>query len=265
MTAKSSNDDLNISLEPHLAEALEQLVPLLPENLSYELKPILSKDPLSTQVGTNPANTDAIPLIPYSLLFAISTWTRSPEGDASLKEHDLAPSAYAMITLLAGSRTSPEKKFPPASTPSDQHRDEPSRELNDRRAVTAVLNAMLSVLGAGVAVWWAADRLRWKDEWKVLLALLAAIVVAASEAILVLIWNARRARRSTPTFTLSPRRRSRKLVSEVASGDASPSLHHSEDGKRPRKHKHANWYSNLEHPDTPDYWRSTRARCGWLS
>lgn len=127
-----------------------------------------------------------------------------------------------MIALLAGTRTSPERKFPAGSpvTRLDGRAlsiEDVKRNLDDRRAVTAVLNALLSILGSGAATWWAAERLAWKDEWvclpprspqrifadgfpfqKVLLALLVAMVVAISEAVLYLIWDGRRSKRKPP-------------------------------------------------------------------
>ena len=71
-----------------------------------------------------------------------------------------------MLALLAGTRTSPGRRFPatdPGATPDPQAARR--RELSDRRAVTALANALLSVGGAGVATWWAADRLHWRNEW----------------------------------------------------------------------------------------------------
>ncbi len=71
-----------------------------------------------------------------------------------------------MVALLAGTRTSPERKFPsmPVSTGEGDEAAR-KRELGDRRAVTAVFNVLLSILGSGLATWWAAGRLAWRDEW----------------------------------------------------------------------------------------------------
>lgn len=203
----SSATDFNVSLEQHLADILQPLVPLLPEALSQELsvalssvvKPTASTSPTATGEPSERGHGDTAgppPLIRYSLLSSISAWTRSPDGGDALSRCGLAPADYSMVALLAGTRTSPEKKFP--HTPvKPEGSDEARRELNDRRAVTAVLNALLSVIGSGVATWWAADRLSWKPEWKALFALAVAILVAASEAILFMIWEARRSKRST--------------------------------------------------------------------
>lgn len=174
----SSASDFNVSLEQHLIQALEPLVPLLPDTLSTELSAVLLCTATNASLPTSSSNAAASPptsspgtaytdpLIRYSLLSKISAWTRSAEGRKALTAHDppLEPNAYSMVALLAGTRTSPEKKFPAASAfPADGETTQ--KELNDRRAVTAVLNALLSIIGSGVATWWAADRLRWKDEW----------------------------------------------------------------------------------------------------
>lgn len=168
----STASDVNISLEPHLAETLEPLVSILPDNLCTELSAVLgaaspsSRSPPATTPPPSPRNAAySRPLIRHSLLSAISTWTRTAEGRAALAAHEppLEPNSYAMVALLAGTRTSPEKKFPdvPVTIPGADAR----KELNDRRAVTAVLNALLSIFGAGAATWWAAGRLGWRDEW----------------------------------------------------------------------------------------------------
>ena len=144
-------------------------MPVLPHDISADLSAVLgaASKPSCTPSAAPPAHGTAYsqPLIRYSLLSAISTWTRTAEGQKALTSHEppLDPNSYAMVALLAGTRTSPEKKFPavPVPVPGAGAR----KELNDRRAVTAVLNALLSIFGAGAATWWAADRLRWRDEW----------------------------------------------------------------------------------------------------
>lgn len=171
----SSASDVNISLEQHLAEALRPLVPILPDKLSAELSHVLDTAPSTASFVAPPmSGTPTSPLgvaysqklIPYSLLSAISTWARSAVGERAITEHDppLDPNSYTMVALLAGTRTSPEKKYPDAPLVSADAGDA-QKELNDRRAVTAVLNALLSIFGAGVATWWAAGRLAWRDEW----------------------------------------------------------------------------------------------------
>ncbi|KAI0825853.1 hypothetical protein BC629DRAFT_1275981 [Irpex lacteus] len=187
--------ELNVSLEPHLAEALAPLQELLPESYRSQLRAALSHGISKPQEADSLAQSDAMPVISYALLSSISTWTRSAEGLAALQGHSppLQPSDYSMIALLAGTRTAPDRKFPAEFAPLARN-DEPVHrsEMDDRRAITALLNALLSILGSGAATWWAADRLRWQNEWKVLLALFVAFVVAAAEGGLYLIWSSRR-------------------------------------------------------------------------
>jgi len=99
-----------------------------------------------------------------------------------------------MIALLAGTTTSPERKFP-AYIPPDPHADQ-KREYQDRKAVTALLNALLSIIGSGAATWWAAEG--WRPEWRVLLSFMVATVVATSETILYIIWESRRSGKGRP-------------------------------------------------------------------
>ncbi len=160
--------ELNVSLEPHLAEALAPLQELLPESYRSQLRAALSHGISKPQEVDSVAQSDAMLVISYALLSSISAWTRSAEGLAALQGHSppLQPSDYSMIALLAGTRTAPDRKFPAEFAPLARN-DEPVHrsEMNDRRAITALLNALLSILGSGVATWWAADRLRWQNEW----------------------------------------------------------------------------------------------------
>ncbi|OCH87383.1 hypothetical protein OBBRIDRAFT_796263 [Obba rivulosa] len=178
--------DVNVSLEPHLLETLRPLPPLLPEPLASQLNSVLAiPAPLQTQGGS-----DSKRLIPYSLLLSISRWSHSPSGQEALEtcEPPLSPTQYSVVALLAGTLTSPERSFP-APALNNSHEVARSKELGDRRAITALLNALLSIIGSGIATWWAADRLQWRAEWRVLLALFVATVVAISEAALYCIWS----------------------------------------------------------------------------
>lgn len=162
-TAATTKSDINVSLEPHLIEQLQPLLPILPQKLHGELASVLS----NSDAGSS-SEAETLRVIPYSLVFSISIWTRSTSGQSALE--GLSPSlhstAYTMVSLLAGTRTSPERKFPEHSmTAVVDPEQEARRNRSDRRAVTALLNALLSILGSGVATWWAADRLHWKDEW----------------------------------------------------------------------------------------------------
>ncbi|CCM05402.1 uncharacterized protein FIBRA_07618 [Fibroporia radiculosa] len=181
-----STESLDISLEPHLLDTLRPLSSVLPPELAARLQSYIAEE---SRLSTFPA-------VPYALLSSISAWSRSSEGERALRAHvpALQQSDYTMIALLAGTRTSPGRKFPPMPVSSSQSEDA-RRKVNDRRAITAILNALLSIIGSGVATWWAAGRLDWKDEWRVLLSLFVAAVVAISEAILYTIWDARRSNR----------------------------------------------------------------------
>ena len=156
MSRPPQSDPLRISLEPHLAEKLRPLVHAIPAPLSAELSPLLSE----TSGSSIPT-----PTISYAVLSSLSRWSRTEEGARTLKSKDppLDPLAYSMAALLAGTRTSPDKKFPQPPSSSTSHTA--AREISDRRAVIAVLNAFLSVICTGAATWWAAQRTGWRDEW----------------------------------------------------------------------------------------------------
>ncbi|KAJ7257944.1 hypothetical protein B0H12DRAFT_1070390 [Mycena haematopus] len=177
---------LNISLETHLLEILTPLPPLLLPELASALKPYIS-EPVP-------------PTIPYILLQSISQWSRTPVGQAALLSASLEPQSYSMVALLAGSVTSPERKFPPY-VPEQSPEEAEALKVAERKAITYLLNALLSVIGSGFAAWWAASKTGWKNEWQVLFSLFAAAMVAVSEAVLYLIWDSRR----------SPARPPRKL------------------------------------------------------
>lgn len=68
-----------------------------------------------------------------------------------------------MVSLLAGTRTSPEKKFPAyvAKDPEAERR----QAANDRKAVSTVVNGVLSVAGTGFATWWASEHTGMQLEW----------------------------------------------------------------------------------------------------
>ncbi|KAA1468806.1 hypothetical protein DENSPDRAFT_542851 [Dentipellis sp. KUC8613] len=203
-------DDVDVSLEPQLFDALRPLPPLLPSSLADQLSPHLpsrehdasipSPSSISASALASPSAASAssearAATIPYTLLLSISKWSRTAAGEAALAAHipPLAPQAYTMVSLLAGTRTSPNRKFPTVQRRDDDHRmQEVARGVNDKRAIIAVLNGLLSVGGAGAAAWVAAQRTGWRDEWKVLFALLAATIVATSEVVLYILWESRR-------------------------------------------------------------------------
>ncbi|KAF7370860.1 hypothetical protein MSAN_00719700 [Mycena sanguinolenta] len=192
---------LNISLETHLLEILAPLYPLLLPELASALKPYISEPVPST--------------IPYTLLQSISQWSRSPAGQEALLSASLEPQSYSMVALLAGSVTSPERKFP-AYIPDKTAEETEALRVAERKAITYLLNALLSVIGSGFAAWWAAGKTGWKKEWQVLFALFVAAVVAISEAVLYLIWDSRRSRaRPTRKLKASAKRKDDGQVIDV--------------------------------------------------
>ena len=161
MSTKTTDSELNVSFEPHLVDALRPLVLLLPDDLSSKLMVALAAydSPSSSQKPNVPS------LIPFSLLSGISSWARSSMAASKLSSQNppLDPLGYSMVALLAGTKTSPERKFPDVLRVS--HDAELQRARSDRRAIVALLNALLSVIGSGVATWWATQRLSWENEW----------------------------------------------------------------------------------------------------
>jgi len=157
MSRLPPSDNLTISLEPHLIEILRPLIDTIPPSLSAELSPLLSE---------TASWSSSTPTIPYALLLSISRWARTEEAARAFesKNPPLDPQTYNMIALLAGTRTSPDKKFPQLSHSSDRS-ESAARDISDRRAITAVLNALLSVICTGAATWWAAQRTGWGDAW----------------------------------------------------------------------------------------------------
>lgn len=148
-------DKLNVSLEPHLRDALAALLRILPEETTQQLTPHLSSKVKAT----------VVPLIPYELILKISRWCRTTDGKAALQacSPPLDPQSYTMVSLLAGTRTSPEKHFPPyvAKDPEEDQR----LRTKDRKAIATLVNAVLSVIGTGVATWWAGEYTGMQLEW----------------------------------------------------------------------------------------------------
>ncbi|KAF8845196.1 hypothetical protein BDN67DRAFT_552089 [Paxillus ammoniavirescens] len=151
----AGSDKLNVSLEPHLLETLIPLQGLLPTELSDELTSYLSS-------GQNARPT---PIISYECIQRVSRWCRTSDGRKSLQSCSppLDPQSYTMVSLLAGTRTSPEKHFPSytAHDPEEERR----RMANDRKAISTLVNAVLSIAGTGFATWWASGHTGLKMEW----------------------------------------------------------------------------------------------------
>ncbi|KAI6149759.1 hypothetical protein BKA82DRAFT_135359 [Pisolithus tinctorius] len=178
-----AKDRLNVSLETHLRETLAAIQKITPAKLSDDLVPYVSSDEQPT--------TD-VAVIPYDILQRVSKWTRTPEGMKVLQDCSppLDPQSYSMVSLLAGSRTSPEKHFPlyVANDPLEESK----RASETRKAVATVVNGALSVAGTGAATWWASEWTGLKLEWRALLAVATALIVAFSEIILYIIWDSRK-------------------------------------------------------------------------
>lgn len=141
--------DTTVSLPAHLRSTLEQLTGILSKDLHERLSSCFI-DPRSE--------------IPHSLLLDITKWARTEEGQSQLRARALNPNDYSMISLLAGTITSPSSKFPPYVSPPDSV-ENARRAVNDRKAITAISNALLSIGGAGYAGWWASGQTGWRDEW----------------------------------------------------------------------------------------------------
>jgi len=150
--------DANISFAHGLADRLEPLKRILPPHLAA---PIPSLPP-----SWSPSTaTTSTPTIPYSLLYSISKWTRTAEGTAALSASSLNPRSYEMVSLLAGSTTSPERKFPPHKAEFNDPLADRRREINDRKALVTLINALLSIGGSGAATWYATGVAGWRNEW----------------------------------------------------------------------------------------------------
>ena len=163
---KNSNDfDANLSFTHDLADRLQPLKRILPPHLAT-LIPSLppAESPSTTTTPSDPATTPT-PTVPYSLLYSISKWTRTEEGTVALTANSLNPCSYGMVSLLAGLTTSPERKFPPHEVETEDPLANARREINDRKAVVTLINALLSVGGSGAATWYATGVVGWRNEW----------------------------------------------------------------------------------------------------
>jgi hypothetical protein len=144
--------DLDVSLEPHLLHVLRPLPQIASADLAERLRPYVNESPPST--------------IPHSVLQAVSQWSRTTTGIAALNSNSpsLDAHAYSMISLLAGVTTSPEGKFGEYIPPKEPEQLEAEKN-GERKAITALINALLSIGGAAFAAWWAAEKTGWKNEY----------------------------------------------------------------------------------------------------
>lgn len=141
---------LNVSLEPHLVSTLKVVRNVLPDGLKTELAPYIAQPPKA--------------IIPYQLLQKVSEWSRTDGGSKKLRAKSLKPEDYGMISLLAGTTTSPEKNFGQHVPPLEPEVLAANR-AKERKAITALVNSVFSVIGAGFAAWWGADKTGWKNEY----------------------------------------------------------------------------------------------------
>ncbi|KAJ7173772.1 hypothetical protein C8R46DRAFT_893187 [Mycena filopes] len=213
---------LNISLERHVLDILTPLPPLLPPDLATQLTPYISEP--------------RPPTVPYPLLQSISQWSRTPAAQTALQSASLEPQSYSMVALLAGSITSPERKFP-ANIPEKSPEEAAALKTAERKAITSLVNALLSIVGSGFATYWAAGRTGWKNEWQVLCSLFVAAVVAISEAVLYLIWDSRSNNRPRRKLKVSPKKRNEGEIQVIG---ASPSRIEHGRGLRQRTLKTSN-------------------------
>ena len=142
--------EIKVSLETHLLEDLIRISPILPHHLANDVAQYLVNPPA--------------PAIPYKTLFAVSQWARTDDGQKALQAHSMRPHDYSMISLLAGTTSSPEGKFGTYIPPKEPEQIEAER-ANERKSITALINALLSIGGVGFAAWWAADKAGWRNEW----------------------------------------------------------------------------------------------------
>ena len=138
--------DLNISFEGHLADTLAQLRDVLPNELASQLAVYLTEPRPKT--------------IPYSFIHAVSQWVRTPAGSSNVS----SPNDYSMVALLAGTTTSPERKFGTYVPPPDPDAVA-AHASQERKQITTLINGVLSVGGSAMAALWASEHTGWKYEW----------------------------------------------------------------------------------------------------
>jgi TMEM199 family protein len=142
-----SNSTLDVSFESHLKLSLSRIKELLPPPEREQLSQSMAR-----------------PTVDYSLLLAISKWARSSVGETALRSASMDPSSFSMISLLAGATTSPNRIFPQYVPPPSQEVLAAQRK-KERQAITALVNAVLSVGGSGAGAYYASDKTGWKNEW----------------------------------------------------------------------------------------------------
>lgn len=141
---------LNVSLEPHLISTLKVVRKLLPKQLQDELAEYVADPPRST--------------IPHHVLQRVSEWARSQSGRDKLRAKSIQHQEYSMVSLLAGTMTSPEKSYGDYVPPPEPE-VAAAKRASERKAITALVNSLFSIFGASFAAWWGADKTGWKHEY----------------------------------------------------------------------------------------------------
>lgn len=191
-----------ISIPEHLWETLLPLIKL-------DVEPPELLDLLQEHI--KPKVEDTSPEAPYDLIVGIAKWSQSEDGKKILEGENLDPKSYSLIPLLAGTTFAPSSKPPPPPPPQTDHSE-------DRRAITALINGLFSVVGVGFAAWWASGNVYWRNETRVLLALAASIVVAISEGVLYVIWSShleKRKQRRQKNLSSKPKLEAKTPDSEI--------------------------------------------------
>jgi hypothetical protein len=143
----NNTGSLDVLFESHLKDSLSRIKELLPPS---------QREQLSQSMGRS--------TVDYSLLLGISKWARSSVGETALRSSSLDPSSFSMISLLSGATTSPNRIFPQYVPPPSQEVVAAERK-KERQAITALVNAVLSVGGSGAGAYYASDKTGWKNEW----------------------------------------------------------------------------------------------------
>ncbi|PVF99260.1 hypothetical protein CPB86DRAFT_783849 [Serendipita vermifera] len=165
---------LKVSIPEHLRQSLEPLIELLPPELVLVVQEALKGNEIL-----------------YDTIVNVSKWAVTDEGRAALEDKKLNPRDYDRISLLAGTITGPSKRLPPPE-PKPEPWEVAQDEKNTRRAVAALFNGLFSVIGVGVAVWWAGRTAGWSDNLRLTLSICAGLFTGLVEAALFGLYYNRR-------------------------------------------------------------------------
>ncbi|WWD19577.1 hypothetical protein CI109_104038 [Kwoniella shandongensis] len=179
------------SSDEHLQKLDEEGAELIPEHdntmvVAEELKPLT---------------------IDHDLLLSLSRWTTSDSGRALLERHNLDPSRYVAVSLLAGT----EVYIPPAELERVRIAEDPEKPnpflpayLSPRppslgteyrsllRNLSTTINILFSIFGSAFAVYVASvSGAGYSKETAILLAVLAGVIVGIADGVLVWIFTGR--------------------------------------------------------------------------